>query len=214
METSSTAFAEGVEGDPVTHGIDIVASAGQLGANNQNSRDGLAIDEGGFAMPSLIYFGGLIAAVHTEDNDANWKVYFMGFGGEAISGHQNNLATREEFLGRVIDWFEGGTVGVEEPPGSVATPKEFVLEQNWPNPFNPVTTIRYSLPRKAHVRVEVFNLMGELVSALVDREQSAGTYSIQWNGMSDGGAPVGGGIYFYRMRAGSKTLTRKMVLIR
>jgi len=94
-------------------------------------------------------------------------------------------------------------------------PQSFSLQQNTPNPFNPSTTITYTVPEGSTVRVklEVYNLRGARVRLLVDEERSPGTYHVFWDGTDDSGAAVGSGVYFYRMRAGDFVQTRKMVLL-
>jgi hypothetical protein len=93
-------------------------------------------------------------------------------------------------------------------------PINFELSPNFPNPFNPATTIRYALPKAASVTLQVYNLLGELVATLVDNEQKdAGYHAAVWNGRNANGNAVANGVYFYRMRAGSFVQTRKMVLV-
>ncbi|SYZ74783.1 exported hypothetical protein [Candidatus Zixiibacteriota bacterium] len=96
--------------------------------------------------------------------------------------------------------------------GSLAN--EFGLAQNRPNPFNPVTTIRYAVPAPGHVSLEVFDLLGRKVRTLVDDMKSAGIYRIEWDGRDEGNQPVSSGVYFYKLRAGSVIQTRKMLLLK
>ena len=95
-----------------------------------------------------------------------------------------------------------------------ATPKQFSLAQNFPNPFNPATTIRYRLPRAAKVVLEIYNLLGKRVATLVNGDQSAGEKSVIWDGKNAAGAAVGSGLYFYRLQADDNILTRKMLLLK
>jgi FlgD Ig-like domain len=91
----------------------------------------------------------------------------------------------------------------------------FVLEQNVPNPFNPVTTIRYEVPVDGtEVSISVFDAVGRRVRTLVDERRPAGLGSVTWNGVDERGASVASGVYFYRMRAGSYDQTRKMVMLK
>jgi len=90
----------------------------------------------------------------------------------------------------------------------VETPIEFRLHRNYPNPFNPTTTIRYGLPARSVVRVAIYNVLGQVVSELVNGEQDAGYYDVQWTP----NAPSG--VYFYRLEAGEFVETKKLVLLR
>ncbi|MEO8168562.1 MAG: T9SS type A sorting domain-containing protein, partial [bacterium] len=104
----------------------------------------------------------------------------------------------------------------QEPDGSSSEslPTVFALSQNYPNPFNPVTTIRYQLPSQRDVSLHVYNVLGQVVRTLVQETQPAGTYSIEWNGLNDVGTSVGSGIFFYHIKAGDFTDTKKMILLK
>ncbi len=104
-------------------------------------------------------------------------------------------------------------LGIEDEPLEIL-PDEFALMQNYPNPFNPVTTIQYVVEKTSHVRITVFNVIGQPVTTLVDQRQAPGLRSIVWNGKSANGAQVSSGVYFYRMEAGDFIATKKMLYIR
>jgi subtilisin family serine protease len=93
-------------------------------------------------------------------------------------------------------------------------PDMFALSQNSPNPFNPNTTIEFSLARDCHVRLDIHNLLGQKTATLVDEKMEAGPHSVFWNGTDFAGNPVGSGIYFYRLKAAEFDQTRKMMLIK
>jgi hypothetical protein len=86
------------------------------------------------------------------------------------------------------------------------------LFENYPDPFNPSTTIRYLLPENAHVTLRVYNTLGQLVTTLVDAEQAAGYHEAVWDGRNESGGTVASGVYIYRFAAGDFTETRTMLL--
>lgn len=106
---------------------------------------------------------------------------------------------------------------VMNDPGTsedIPVPHLFCLHQNYPNPFNPTTFIQYDLPHTCRVRLEIFNVHGQRVATIVDSHQQAGSKTACWNGKNDKGTAVSGGIYFYRLQAGSFKDIKKMVLLR
>jgi len=95
-----------------------------------------------------------------------------------------------------------------------AVPKRLALYQNMPNPFNPVTDIKFDLPEKAKVRLEVYNMLGQKIRTLVDGELEPGTHTVRWDGKDQMGRDAASGVYFYKLTADGKTFTRKMMLLR
>jgi hypothetical protein len=93
-------------------------------------------------------------------------------------------------------------------------PSSFALQQNFPNPFNGGTFISYELPRTAHVKLAIYNAAGERVATLMDETRLPGSYTVEWNGLTDTGRPVASGIYFCRIQAGGSVGVRKLVLLR
>jgi len=101
-------------------------------------------------------------------------------------------------------------------PMSVAgtRPMEFSLSQNVPNPFNPVTTIRFTLPEAGHVTLVVYDINGRLVRALVGQAFLPGRHEVTWDGRDSNGRPVASGVYVYRLTAAQGVVTKRMVLAR
>jgi len=93
-------------------------------------------------------------------------------------------------------------------------PQEFALRQNYPNPFNPTTVIRFALPEDGRVKIEVFNVLGQKITTLVDQYLTAGYKETGWDGKDSKGRAVGSGIYFYRICTEKFTDVRKMVLLK
>ncbi len=98
--------------------------------------------------------------------------------------------------------------------GTNVVPSEFALHGNYPNPFNPTTTIAYDLATDGNITLGVFNLLGQRVRTLVSGYQLAGSYRILWNGQNDVGHQVSSGVYFYRLHAGRYVKTNRMVLLK
>ncbi len=93
-------------------------------------------------------------------------------------------------------------------------PEYYSLEQNFPNPFNPATTIRYSLPKSDEVTLEIFNILGQLISSYNPGDQPAGEYTYTWNASDDNNRALSSGIYFYRLKTGEFIETKKMTMIK
>jgi len=99
--------------------------------------------------------------------------------------------------------------------GPIVTPAmPMTLCQNSPNPFNPSTTIRYYIPKKSRVILEVYDIVGRRVAILVAAEQGKGNHAAVWGGRNDKGNSVASGVYFCRLKAGKETLTKKMVMLK
>jgi len=105
-----------------------------------------------------------------------------------------------------------------DPPLSIITnnniPERFVLSQNFPNPFNPITTLRYELPQRSHVTLSIYDMLGREITQLVNTTQEAGFRSVQWDATDSMGRPVSAGVYLYQIQAGEFVETRKMVLLK
>ncbi|MBD3170427.1 MAG: S8 family serine peptidase, partial [candidate division Zixibacteria bacterium] len=104
---------------------------------------------------------------------------------------------------------------VDIPDGeSASIPTAFALHQNYPNPFNPATEIRYDLPFNSEVRLEIYNILGQLVAVPLNGYQTAGYKSLRWDGTDAGGRSVASGIYFYRLKTGDFEQSKKMMLLK
>jgi len=93
-------------------------------------------------------------------------------------------------------------------------PTVYKLGQNYPNPFNPETSISFQVPKTSHIKIDVFNLLGQHIRTLVDEKKSPESYQIIWNGFDDQGQAVSSGVYLYKMQAGDFTAIKKMALVR
>ena len=102
----------------------------------------------------------------------------------------------------------------EETRPTVAIPEEYALHHNYPNPFNPVTTMLYDLPEAGHTRLLIYDLLGKEVRVLIDKVMNPGYYSTQWNGRNSQGQTVGAGVYLYQIQSNGFIQTRKMLLLK
>ena len=93
-------------------------------------------------------------------------------------------------------------------------PTSFTLYHNYPNPFNPITTIDYDIASDQFVRIIIYDVKGRTVNILVNQYQKAGFKSIQWNGTDLNSKPVSGGMYIYSIQAGNFRQTKKMILLK
>jgi hypothetical protein len=104
--------------------------------------------------------------------------------------------------------FPGYFTGVGEGHGT-QTVNAYMLSQNFPNPFNPSTTIRYGLPARTHVHLSVYNPLGQQVATLVQEDQDAGEHEVRFTA-----ATLSSGVYFYRIQAGDFVQTRRLLLLK
>ena len=93
-------------------------------------------------------------------------------------------------------------------------PKTFALSQNYPNPFNPNTKIEYALPVNCHVKLTIYNILGQKVRTLIDKDQAVGCHSVFWDSKNSGGKEVASGIYLYRLQTNDFVDTKKMILLK
>jgi hypothetical protein len=138
------------------------------------------------------------------DSDVYWYYVTAVFAGDY--GDAESMASEHDSGSTEI------ITAVDDDLPSV--PEDFFLSSNYPNPFNPSTTISYGLPADADVRVEIYNLLGQNVRTLVDEHQSAGYKAVIWDGRDNSGSSVSTGVYFYRIEAGKFQASRKMLLIK
>ena len=129
----------------------------------------------------------------------------------ALSIRYSVLTPYTAFLVVEPQFGTGGTGTTE----SLTTPHSFGLMQNFPNPFNPATTIRYSVPEGVHyVTLQVYDLLGRLITTLISKVQQSGSYEVRWNGTDGSGSPVPSGFYIYRLTAGPFRDAKTMMLLK
>ena len=169
-------------------------------------------DEGIFWVAT--YFGPVVGIDTTGQIVYELNFDFNSFG-ENTSVIQYNDSL---YLGTLHDSYIGVIPLPEELLSDRNVPQlvasEYQLNQNFPNPFNPITTVRYDLPEDSFVDVTVYDMLGNVVNNLVNNNQSSGYKSIQWDATNNQGEPVSAGVYLYKIQAGDFVDTKKMVLLK
>ena len=134
-------------------------------------------------------------------NDLIWGIHF-------INDNEGWAVGQESNAGFILHTTNGGVTFVEEEQID-EIPFTYSLSNNFPNPFNPLTKIQYSIPQASNVQIKIFDMLGNAVETLVNEVKSIGTYEITWNAEN-----LPSGIYFYQVKAGSFIETKKMILIK
>ena len=156
-----------------------------------------------------IIAGGEVGIYLSTDDGASWS----SIGANLANDHILSIAIDDDIL--YVGTSGGGVwrCQITQLLTGVKTqsllPLDFLIWQNFPNPFNPSTMIRYQIPSSARVSIRIYNLLGQELANLVDEQKQPGVYSLEWNASN-----FPSGIYFYQLRAGSIIQTRKMLLIK
>jgi hypothetical protein len=170
----------------------------------------------------------LVARFYSTLGDANFVIVYRAHAGsEQFSGIASLDAPSNGMFSYVDETALPGRsyrykIGVIDADGEYLSPTEEVrmpkasieLSQNAPNPFNPSTTIRFTLPASERVGLAIYSASGALVRMLVDETRDRGPHNVTWDGRDSAGNPVGSGVYFYRLTAGKFSDSRKMVLLK
>ena len=138
-----------------------------------------------------------------EYDEGTFKSFYLGIGLEQVT----SAAIRDSIVLRVLNWFGEPVTGIDDQIQEI--PNNYYLEQNFPNPFNPTTVIRYSVPSPGKVVLRVFDILGTEISTLVSDFKQAGHYNIDFNASN-----LSSGIYFYSIQTSDFTMTKKMIYIK
>lgn len=202
----------------------ILVLSGKDFANNADL--GLYTNNNNFAsssnMEDFVQWGGSLGAGGRESVAAGKGIWT---GGTFVDGVAQGHSIEYDGIGTGDSaWADAATptlgaensnvTSVEDPVG---IPENFSLEQNFPNPFNPSTSINYTIPQSANLintRLEIFNLLGQKVRTLVNTKQPSGTYTVTWNGTNDAGELLATGLYVYRLQADEFVDVKKMLFMK
>ena len=163
------------------------------------------------------YVGGWVSSepcsgliLHTTDGGISWTRQINGTVGnlESIYFTDESNGWAVGGISTILHTTNGGISFVEEEQISTI-PTEFLLSHNYPNPFNPSTKIKYSVPQSSNVVIKVYDILGNEIETLINEEKPAGNYELNWNAVN-----LPSGVYFYQLRAGSFVETKKMILLK
>ena len=183
----------------------ILVSTGQI----VDAPDGMVsycdtMTTGGFNIDNA---GALIENIFAEDPEfadaANFDFTVSSFFADLVKG-DDGLVVGD------LRWSPPSAIG--DPNNGL--PKHFSLSQNYPNPFNPSTLIKYQLPKTTHVKLIIYNVLGQEIIKLVDEDQKPGLYQVNWDGRSANGNRLSSGLYFFKIEAKEFVKTKKMILLK
>lgn len=208
LKENTSLIAQGITGDPITDGLGTMTLVGGTGGNTINHSEGHFVNQisaAGMNSNDILSFWlkpdehSGVRAIHGMSG----KVVFTTFGFETIAQADRRTA----FAERIINWLDS-PVGVDEnEPNNI--PESFELQQNFPNPFNPSTTIKYNIPQTSFVSIKVYDLIGKEIATIVNEVKQSGIHQVSFNGEN-----LSSGVYFYKMSAGEHTVVKKMNLLK
>mgnify|MGYP001179041937 CR=1 FL=1 len=196
--------------ESVFSGLTLHYDNGNYGVYEENYPDAFLCIGG--SLPALNYGNGLIAATHytgtisTSQNVS--QIFVLGFPFETIYNESERVA----LAGNVLYYF-GYDVQLEKMEDQI-NPEEIKLYANYPNPFNPLTKIKYSVPEYSRVKIIIFDVLGRKVKTLVDDNHDPGNHLVEWDATNERGINVSSGLYFYKIQSGEYTSTNKMCFIK
>jgi hypothetical protein len=184
-----------------------------------------------FETPRLSDWSDKFIAEYKDDKQGNLTVLLYNLSNDPISPGKGNILSLPVTVSPNVTnnikleideivLADQNAVEIPVDDGKASVPQAFELSQNYPNPFNPNTTIKFTLSAPKDdgttlpTTLKIYNVLGEVVRTLVDEPMSPGVHHKIWNGRDDQGNQVASGIYFYRLRAGKFSETKKMVLLK
>ena len=200
---STNTYQVRISGGPaVSAGTNIAASDGSLAPVSST----LKLDSGQLTHTSPVSFAGHMEVVFEFDFTAPATIgqVTLAANGNSVNLNGSNSGDEWDFAPNKIISVEIATAITDKIS---PTPEVFVLNQNYPNPFNPNTRIKYQVFRQAHITLSIFNALGQIVHTLVDQQQAAGTYMVDFRAND-----LPSGSYFYSLKVGSDIQTKRMIL--
>ena len=149
-----------------------------------------------------------------EKDDANFSYTFPSISDVDNDGVLEAVFSKYDYPALAVYSLESYNTGVTTSISGEAPFMRFELGQNYPNPFNPSTTIKYELNSSGSVRLQIFDIKGELIKTLVNDFQNSGNYEVVWNGTNSRGEKLTSGVYFYSIKTKDNISTKKMILLK
>jgi M6 family metalloprotease-like protein len=191
----------GVDGDPISNGMSLFVLGGPIAPD--------CSDAVYFSAPAETLFTTPVGVKGIRVGESGHKLVYTAFPFENVKVADPYPDNQKTLIARVLNWF-GAETGVESGPTH-----RLALEQNAPNPFNPITTISFSVPESAGpVELTVYNVAGQAVRKLVDGELDPGPHNVIWDGRDGDGRSLASGVYFARLTTGREAVSRKMTLLK
>lgn len=162
-----------------------------------------AFEGGPIGGQAYLYHGVAATTVETP----SYRTLYFSFDFSQLT----NPAHRAEWIDDLLEWWEIGPVSNEDP--STPAPVSGITNV-YPNPFNPSTTVSYTLSKAAPVKIEIFNIKGQKVKELINEEKSAGMHTVAWDGTDKHNSGVASGVYYIRFSAPEHSQTRKITMIK
>ena len=183
-----------VDNDPISYTISFTETTSGATMSIDTTTNGVFIDY-------MVFVELLTMADTVENTTFEWTVYANDGWDSTAAGNGPRAFTVD--ISNYLSAIENAGI-----------PDEFALYNNYPNPFNPITNIKYDIPEVADVHLEIYNIAGQRIRTLVQGQQEPGRYKVQWAAKNDYGRPVASGMYIYRIRAGDFVSVKKLVLMK
>jgi hypothetical protein len=218
-DSDSGVFTEVIISGDSPHWVDEKEGNILLHSGTGHSTVSVETNDDGSTIFHVTDVDGEVHRINLEDGDAEARLKELGI--------ETHFVTKEDgLLHQVFICSQDGSEHVDitdamdekhkahKDSPEAALPDGYVLSQNHPNPFNPYTAFRFSVPEIQHVSIEIYNVNGQKVRTLVDEVVTVGEHSAEWDSKDNSGRRVASGVYVYRMTAGDVTTSRKMTLLK